>query len=96
MIKRIVKLTFREEEVAAFLQIFETSKEAIRSFPGCEHLELWQSRQNPNVFFTYSLWVGEEALDIYRQSPLFQNTWRQTKALFADKPEAWSLDQISQ
>ena len=93
MIRRIVKLTFQEDQVEAFLSIFAESKALIRQFPGCMHLELWQSRAPSNVFMTYSHWESEEALDIYRHSPLFKTTWAKTKVLFADKPEAWSLDQ---
>jgi heme-degrading monooxygenase HmoA len=44
---------------------------------------------------TYSHWTGEEALDNYRHSELFRVTWAKTKQLFADRPEAWSLDVTS-
>ena len=40
MINRIVKMTFREEELDNFLQVFEASKDKIRNFPGVKHLEL--------------------------------------------------------
>ena len=32
-------------------------------------------------------------LEAYRNSKLFEETWTQTKALFADKPQAWSLQE---
>jgi hypothetical protein len=93
MIKRIVKMTFREDAVARFLdEVFEPSKANIRAFPGCRHMELLRHRANPQVLFTLSIWDSEEALDAYRDSALFQQTWAKTKALFADKPDAWSLD----
>ncbi len=92
MIKRIVKLTFAPENTGDFLLIFEEMKSQIRNSEGCTHLELWRSRTEPNVFFTYSIWDSEAHLDAYRQSELFQGTWRRTKALFAGKPEAWSVD----
>ncbi len=94
MIKRIVKLTFREEEIATFLKIFDESKQLIKSFEGCKHLELLQSIQQPNVFFTYSFWESEAALNTYRHSELFQKTWSRTKVLFKEKPEAWSVNSI--
>jgi len=40
MLIRIVRMTFQEEKVAAFLENFESNKKKIRSFPGCRHLEL--------------------------------------------------------
>ncbi|MBK8045150.1 MAG: antibiotic biosynthesis monooxygenase [Haliscomenobacter sp.] len=96
MIRRIVKMTFREEETDTFLDLFERTKNAIRNFPGCCHLELWRQHAHEHVFFTYSLWENPGALEAYRQSELFQNTWSQTKALFAAKPQAWSLELVSQ
>lgn len=91
-IKRIVKLTFREDTVAVFLeQVFEKSKDRIRAFPGCRHMELLQQTDRPEVLFTFSIWEDAAALETYRQSELFQRTWAATKALFAEKAEAWSV-----
>ncbi|MBV6442886.1 MAG: antibiotic biosynthesis monooxygenase [Haliscomenobacteraceae bacterium CHB4] len=95
MIKRIVKMTFREETVATFLHdVFEHSKERIRAFPGCRHMELLRSINQPNVLFTLSFWDDEAALEAYRKSELFQTTWAKTKVLFAEKAEAWSVEVV--
>ncbi len=96
MIKRIVRLSFRHEEVENFLAVFERSKVNISNFEGCYHLELLRDKQHSNVFFTYSFWENEAALNRYRQSPFFQDTWQQTKALFNDKPKAWSLELVDE
>jgi len=94
MIIRIVKMTFREEAVSEFLDLFEERKEQIRHFEGCRHLELWREEGSGQVFFTYSHWENEKALDHYRFSGFFKDTWSRTKALFAAKAEAWSVAQI--
>lgn len=92
MIKRIVKMTFRPDGVEPFVQeVFEQSKTQIRAFPGCRHMELVQHVGNTNILFTLSIWDDEEALERYRKSELFQGTWVKTKALFAEKAEAWSV-----
>ncbi len=91
MIVRIVQMTFREDAVAEFSNLFEERKETIRSFTGCTHLELWQDSKHPNVFFTCSHWDSESDLDHYRFSEFFKDTWDKTKALFANKPQAWSV-----
>lgn len=93
MIIRIVKMTFEEKNVSTFTQLFNERKELIRSFEGCQHLELWQQAGEENVFFTYSKWESEDHLNKYRFSELFKDTWTKTKALFSTKPEAWSVDQ---
>ncbi|MFN0176064.1 MAG: putative quinol monooxygenase [Saprospiraceae bacterium] len=95
MIKRIVKLSFREETVQKFVvEVFENSKTQIRAFEGCRHMELLRHKTRPNVFFTLSIWDDETALEAYRASALFAETWAKTKALFAEKAEAWTVELI--
>lgn len=93
MIVRIVQMTFEEDKVSSFLSLFEERKQLIRHFEGCKHLELWQDAHSPNIFFTYSKWASEQHLNHYRFSELFKDTWAKTKALFAAKPNAWSVTQ---
>lgn len=93
MIVRIVKMTFDKSQVENFLELFNERKPLIRHFDGCQHLELWQESGKSNVYFTYSIWDSEEHLNHYRFSELFKDTWAKTKALFADKPQAWSVEQ---
>ncbi len=92
MFQRIVKLTFEPEKVDDFLAIFAQSSPHIRARKGCRHLELWRAREPDNVLFTFSLWETPEDLEAYRRSELFQATWAKTKALFGDRPAAWSVD----
>lgn len=94
MIVRLVKLSFKPEEVPAFLTVFHESKALIRAFPGCLRLELLQQTNEPHVLSTYSWWENEEALEEYRKSALFITTWAKTKPLFNDKPQAWSFNQL--
>ena len=94
MIVRIVKMVFEPEHVAGFTQLFEERKERIRNFEGCTHLELWKESGKENVYFTYSHWINEQALNHYRFSEFFKETWGLTKALFAQKAEAWSVIQM--
>ena len=91
MLIRIVKMTFRPEETAQFLAMFEEIKDKIRQVGGCEYLELMQDVDNPDSFSTYSKWRDAAALEAYRQSDLFATVWAKTKAMFAAKPIAFSL-----
>ena len=91
MIVRIVQMTFKNEHVSAFLELFDERKAIIRSHKGCSHLELWRDNKRDNVFFTYSIWETESDLDNYRFSEFFKDTWGKTKALFSEKPQAWSV-----
>ena len=92
MFVRIVKMSFHQKYIAAFLAMFEEKKALIRTSKGCELLELYQDKNNPEIFFTYSYWNDEQDLENYRNSELFKATWKQTKTYFNDKPLAWSVD----
>lgn len=92
MIVRIVKMTFRPDEVRHFLDLFQGWKPRIRSFPGCRHLELLHDVHDPRVFFTYSHWDGPEDLEAYRGSDVFASVWPVVKVLFEAPAEAWSTD----
>ncbi len=91
MIKRIVKMEFKPENIEQFKMLFDRQKEKIRAFEGCEHLELWQDVKNKSTFMTYSYWKSEQDLENYRHSELFKNVWANTKILFSDRPKAWSV-----
>ena len=94
MFVRIVKMSFDPSKIKEFLAHFETNKIDIRNFDGCQLLELYRDKYQTNVFFTYSYWDREEDLEHYRQSDVFKTVWSQTKPLFNDKPEAWSVEKL--
>ena len=92
MLVRIVKLTFKKENISSFEKLFADTKQKIRNFEGCNFLELYQEEEKPNVFFTYSYWDSAESLEKYRNSDFFKLVWSKTKILFDAKPEAWSVN----
>lgn len=94
MLIRIVKMTFQPDKVNDFINAFELRKELIGNFEGCGGVDLLRDINQPNIFFTYSKWQNEAALEKYRQSELFQSTWEEVKKLFSDKPEAWSVENL--
>jgi len=82
----------RPETEALFLDIFELAKKEIRSQKGCMGLELLRSELDGKVsLWTISSWQSERDLENYRDSPLFQKTWKAVKPLFSEKAKAWSL-----
>jgi len=94
MIIRVVRMTFKENEVDSFLSTFDKNKANIRAFDGCEHLELLKDANQVNIYTTYSFWKSEEHLNAYRDSRLFSEVWTETKKLFSDKPSAHSYHQV--
>ncbi|MBI1305347.1 MAG: antibiotic biosynthesis monooxygenase [Bacteroidetes bacterium] len=98
MIVRLVKMTFRHDETETFERLFYERQEKISSFEGCVSVELLKenkSHENGVVYFTRSIWNSENDLNNYRKSEFFADTWKSTKALFAGKAEAWTLELAS-
>lgn len=91
MLIRIVRMTFKPNKIQDFNLLFEEVQHKIQKFPGCNHVELCADANESNVFYTFSKWDNKEALEIYRTSDFFADTWTRTKALFNGKPEAYSL-----
>jgi len=96
MIYRLVKMTFKPDKVETFEALFNRQKDSIRSFPGCEHVRLMHDLADTRVFFTFSIWQNEQALEAYRSSELFEQTWAETKILFDDRPQAWSTSVVAE
>jgi len=90
MLVRIVKLTFKPEEIESFYNEFELHKHKISSFKGCKGMQLLKEIDNPCVVMTYSQWDHNKALNAYRNSSLFSSLWTKIKPKFSAKPEAWS------
>tara|TARA_B100000780_G_scaffold216585_1_gene155930 strand:+ start:899 stop:1186 length:288 start_codon:yes stop_codon:yes gene_type:complete len=85
-------MTFDPQYVDDFKTMFDEKKEFIGNFPGCKGVQLLQTIEGGNIFFTYSFWESPYDLENYRHSELFKTVWAQTKQWFADKPDAWSVD----
>ena len=91
MLVRIVRMTFKRQHMDDFLKLFQHISPNIRSFKGCNHLELLRDYNQENIFVTYSYWDNEEALNEYRSSLLFKESWAATKLLFEEKPQVFSF-----
>jgi (4S)-4-hydroxy-5-phosphonooxypentane-2,3-dione isomerase len=94
MIIRIVKMAFIHEQIDTFVKIFADAQSKIEAFPGCRGVDLTRDLRQANIFITISIWDNLESLDNYRESELFISTWAQTKILFSERPDAWSLDKL--
>lgn len=94
MITRIVKMTFHPEKIDEFVAIYRKYRTFIKNAEGCTHVELLQDQHKKNTFFTYSHWENESFLEKYKNSTIFGEVWPQTKALFSEKPKAWSTHKI--
>lgn len=94
MIIRIVRMHFTEAGVQEFLDIFNQYKEAIRNFPGCQHLQLLKDSEDDCCYTTLSHWDKPESLENYRKSELFGKVWGRVKTLFSERTQAFSLEKF--
>lgn len=87
-------MRFKAEHCDAFLTLFEKYHAQIAGFKNCYGVELLRDKNDSQIFFTYSKWESETDLNNYRDSELFKLVWSQTKVMFEQKAEAWSVDKI--
>lgn len=90
MIHRVVRMTLQHEHVDAFMELFRRVHGTIEAQPGCLSVTLWVDTRWPDIVTTYSQWVSEDALNDYRHTPFFKETWAQTRVLFAAPADATS------
>jgi quinol monooxygenase YgiN len=93
MMIRIVKLHFQDDKIDQFLAFFDTIKEKVNEFPGCLGMKLLHDINNPSIVMTYSHWNEAQDLENYRTSETFGTIWPTIKPWFAEKPEAWSVEE---
>ena len=90
MIKRFVKLSVDPAKLAEFKANFAIAKPQILSVSGCRHLELLQVTDEPNLFFTFSIWDSEHHLEEYKNTTIYFRAWETVKPLLNAEPLAWS------
>lgn len=95
MITRIVSMQFKEEFVEDFLEVFNTKKAKIEAFEGCKQVNMFRNIKDPLNCYTISIWESEDHLNQYRQSEMFQETWKLVKSMFSDKAKAYSLEKLA-
>ena len=83
-----------DDKVENFIKLFQTNKDKILAFDGCQSVDLLRDINTKNIFFTYSIWDSESFLNQYRESETFRNIWSKTKPLFSNKAKAWSVEEI--
>ena len=89
-------MEFEPARAEEFNNYVKTIVDKIASMPGCHKVYVLRDINNTNIFFTYSYWDDQEALDKYRNSELFKEVWGKTKLMFSKKAEAWSTEIIAE
>ncbi len=93
-ITRIVKMTFKPEHIKDFETFFISIKNKVANQPGCNGVKLLKEQNNTGVFFTYSNWDSVDDLNAYRNTETFGKIWPTVKNWFADKAQAWTVDEL--
>ena len=66
-----------------------------RQDEGVLNYDIFQSTDDPTIFFTYENWTGKDALDKHMQTPHFKNLGEATKDTLAEPMEISLLSMIS-
>jgi len=91
MILRLVSLKIHPDKVEEFKQFFETIYDRIRAAQGCLSLRVVADLEGLGEFFTVSEWESPAALEAYKNTAFFQETWSRVKTFLRDRPWAQSF-----
>jgi len=91
MIVRLVSLKIHPDKVEEFKQFFETIYDRIREAQGCLSLRVVADLEGLGEFFTVSEWESPAALEAYKDSAFFRETWPRVKTFLRDRPWAQSF-----
>jgi len=97
MIKRIVRLTVRDEaSMEAFRNIYAERNPFKNGVQGCMSVKIMKDVTEENIYYIVSHWDRPEDLEAYRQSDYFKETWPMVKAQLATRAEAFSMTEIEE
>ncbi|MDX2129197.1 MAG: antibiotic biosynthesis monooxygenase family protein [Chloroherpetonaceae bacterium] len=92
MIVRMVRMTFKPEEVSRFLALYTSIAPKIKAVEGCHSVGLYHDVDAEFTYATISAWESKEALESYRQSDFFKETWAKVKMMQSSKAVAHSYE----
>ena len=94
--KRIVRMTLKNEDaLQAFQNIYAKRNPYKNGVAGCLSVEILRDINESNICYTLSEWETNEALEEYRNSAYFKQTWPMVKALLSKRAEAYSLETLT-
>ena len=65
-----------------------------RAESGCLNYDIFQSNDDPAIFFTYENWTGKDALDAHMETPYFKALDASSKETLAKPMDIDLLTQI--
>ncbi len=94
MILRVVKLKVDPRKMEAFQLFMENLHDEKLRLNGCLHFDFFNERQNPNIFYSYTIWEHEKFLKQYKKTDLFKEVVQTLRELCIDEPQAWTIQNV--
>ena len=85
-------MEINESDIDSYMALVQSVLDRIKNFKGCQSVNIFNDKDVPNRFFSYSTWESEEHLDAYRDSELFKITWSELKTFFKSPAQAWTVE----
>lgn len=92
MLVRVVHMHLQKEFLAEASEFLKSYAPNVRSFVGCEFLEI--SIEENGLVVTYSYWQDSASLEQYRRSTMFRQFWAQVKTWFSEPARAHSFQSL--
>ncbi|CCB86189.1 MULTISPECIES: putative quinol monooxygenase [Parachlamydia] len=96
MLTVIAKITAKSGKVAELKKVLISVRVPTLEEAGCKNYDLYQSHEDPNIFFFYENWESKEALDKHLKSPHLSAFKTQTDPLLVKPIEMHLLHEVTE
>ena len=95
MITRIVRLTLKDElSLDEFKKLYTKRNPKSRGVSGCLEVRIMKDIKENNIYYTVSKWSNNQALEDYRSSEYFKQTWPMVKSTLAARTKVFTMEDI--
>lgn len=93
MFTLLVTLTIKQGQDEAFKALIEQHASASLGEPGCLRFDVFQSQDNPSLYFLVEVYYSEDDLESHRQTPHMAR-WRERSPELVEKIEGSKYNAI--
>lgn len=93
MITRIIKLATKDTP-EDFMEYMNEVIPEFSAMEGCQQVEVLRGKINEHIFFIYTIWKNNTALNKFRHSEFNQVFWNKLMEMSESRPQVWSVENI--
>ncbi len=94
MILRVVKMKVDLRKIDAFKLFMDNLHDEKLRLAGCLHFDYFNERQNPSIYYSYTIWEHEKYLKQYKKTEFSKEVLQTLRDLCVEEPQAWTIQNV--